>query len=140
MTYSIIDVETDAVESTHKSLRAALRHFDEQSELTEYRDGKDVVRSTMFSRHHSIVDDSTGEPVRSNDHDAIFASLLARVGQALYGDRWQSDLARALSVGDRRVREWAACDRSIPEGIWDDLARLLRDRSKQCSALVGELL
>lgn len=64
---------------------------------------------------------------------------LCRAGRLLFGDRWQSDLARALSVGDRRVREWLAGDRSIPKGIWPDLARLVRLRNEAGSAILAEL-
>lgn len=64
---------------------------------------------------------------------------LAKAGTLLYGERWQSDLARALNVGDRRVREWIAGDRKIPPGIWADIAGLLRQRSNEGLALLREL-
>lgn len=55
--------------------------------------------------------------------------LLALVGNALYGERWQTDLARDLRLSDsRRIRQWLSLDRTIPEGVWDDLAKLLADR------------
>jgi len=64
---------------------------------------------------------------------------LERAGKLLYGDRWQSDLARALDVGDRRVREWAAGDRRPSAGIWADIAALLRQRQQEGLALLQEL-
>lgn len=64
---------------------------------------------------------------------------LRRCGEALYGDRWQSDLARALGVGDRRVREWVAGERRMPPGAWADIAALLRQRSQEGLALLREL-
>lgn len=55
--------------------------------------------------------------------------LLALVGNALYGERWQTDLARDLRLSDgRRIRQWLSLDRTIPDGVWDDLAKLLTDR------------
>lgn len=55
--------------------------------------------------------------------------LLALVGNALYGERWQTDLARDLRLSDsRRIRQWLSLDRTIPEGVWDDLAKILADR------------
>jgi len=55
--------------------------------------------------------------------------LLALVGNALYGERWQTDLARDLGLSDaRRIRQWLSLDRTIPEGVWDDLAKLLAER------------
>lgn len=54
---------------------------------------------------------------------------LINVGLALYGERWQTDLARDLGLSDgRRIRQWLSGDRPIPEGIWDDLGKLLADR------------
>ena len=39
---------------------------------------------------------------------------LRAAGEALYGARWQTALARALRVDARTVRKWAAGDRAIP--------------------------
>lgn len=55
--------------------------------------------------------------------------LLIMAGQALYGDRWQTDLARDLGLSDgRRIRQWLSGDRPIPKGIWNDVAKLLAER------------
>ena len=64
---------------------------------------------------------------------------LVRSGSLLFGDRWQSDLARALNVGDRRVREWLAGDRSIPAGVWPEIAGLIRQRSNNAAAILDEI-
>jgi len=64
---------------------------------------------------------------------------LRRCGEALYGSRWQSDLARALGVGDRRVREWAAGERRTPSGVWTGIASLLQQRQADVSELLREL-
>lgn len=60
-------------------------------------------------------------------------------GYALYGDRWQSDIAKALGINDRRVRAWLQAERSIPDGIWADIAALLRQRQHESIALLREL-
>lgn len=64
---------------------------------------------------------------------------LLRCGRVLYGARWQSDLARALAVNDRRVRQWMAGERPIPWGVWADIAGLLRERQQEGTALLIEL-
>lgn len=64
---------------------------------------------------------------------------LARAGTLLFGTRWQSDLARAINVGDRRVREWAAGDARVPPGVWADIAGLLRQRQSEGLALLREM-
>lgn len=67
-------------------------------------------------------------------------ALLEEAGQALYGERWQSEMARALGVKDsRRIREWMAGDRTIPPGIWPELAELLRQRGAAATALADRL-
>lgn len=54
---------------------------------------------------------------------------LEAAGKALFGDRWQTDLSRALGLSDaRRIRQWMAKDRKIPAGIWADICGLLRHR------------
>ena len=56
-------------------------------------------------------------------------NILIQCGQALYGERWQTDLARDLGLSDgRRIRQWLSDDRPIPEGVWNDLGKLLADR------------
>ncbi len=50
-------------------------------------------------------------------------------GEALYGDRWQTDLTRALGLKDaRRIRQWISGDRPIPDGVWSDICDLLHKR------------
>lgn len=57
--------------------------------------------------------------------------LLREIGEALYGSRWQSDLARALNVADRTMRRWAAGDFPVPDGAWQEMRALLKDRGVQ---------
>lgn len=56
--------------------------------------------------------------------------LLRRVGEALYGPRWQSDLAAALGVADRTVRRWLAGDDIPRAGVRSDLLALLEARQE----------
>lgn len=54
--------------------------------------------------------------------------LLRQVGEALYGPRWQTDLADALGVGDRTMRHWLSGARPMPEGVWRDIGEIVRKR------------
>ncbi len=64
---------------------------------------------------------------------------LKSAGEALFGDRWQSDLARELDVDSRRVRQWLSGDRSIPAGVWDDIFQILRAREMKIIDVVRKL-
>jgi hypothetical protein len=65
---------------------------------------------------------------------------LADIGRALYGERWQSALARAIAVSDRTMRYWAAGERPIPEGVAEDIVeRAGRDRAKKALDLIADL-
>lgn len=67
-------------------------------------------------------------------------SDLEKAGKALYGERWQTDLAHALGLKDaRRIRQWMAEDRPIPPGVWNDIADLLRSRGKAAVVLADEI-
>lgn len=57
-------------------------------------------------------------------------ALLREAGEALYGDQWQSALARDLKVADRTVRRWAAGDFGMPPGLCNELIALLLDRAE----------
>lgn len=58
-------------------------------------------------------------------------AILRRVGEALYGPRWQSDMARALKINDSaRIREWMRGARPIPD-LTSDLLVLLDERQRE---------
>jgi len=60
----------------------------------------------------------------------ITADLLARVGYALFGDRWKADMARALQVSVDRVDDWSKRRGKPPQGVWLELAELIQDRER----------
>lgn len=65
---------------------------------------------------------------------------LEEIGTALYGERWQSDIARALGIKDsRRIRAFMAGERSIPSGIWPELAELLKVRGSKAIELAEKI-
>lgn len=64
---------------------------------------------------------------------------LQRVGEALYGPRWASDLARDLGVALRTVQRWHSGDRGIPPTLSDDLVVLLRSRQIEISDVIKDL-
>lgn len=66
-------------------------------------------------------------------------TLLAQIGNALYGPRWQSELARALGVSDRTVRRWAA-GAEVPVGAQSEAQLLLRRRIGELGDLLDEPL
>lgn len=46
---------------------------------------------------------------------------LKQAGELLFGNQWQSDLARALDVDARRVRDWLQERRPIPVGVKNEV-------------------
>lgn len=70
---------------------------------------------------------------RDKAHD-----LLTQCGEALWGARWQSDLAEAVCVSDRTVRRWVAGER-IPPGVFVDLMRIMQERAQLLDDLTQEV-
>ncbi len=66
-------------------------------------------------------------------------ALLLACGRALYGERWQSPLARDLGVADRTMRRWVAGSYPVPEGIAADLLKLVQERRGELRELAGQL-
>jgi methylphosphotriester-DNA--protein-cysteine methyltransferase len=66
--------------------------------------------------------------------------LLRDVGEALYGPRWQSDLARDLGVSDRTMRRWLARTDDLPPGVALDLLRLCEERAAQLDEVRERLI
>lgn len=67
------------------------------------------------------------------------ALLLSQIGEALYGEQWQSPLARALDVNLRTMQRWAAGQNDPPEHLREDMIRLLHDRQQAISELLARL-
>jgi len=65
--------------------------------------------------------------------------LLKRVGEALYGPRWQSEVARDLGVSDRTVRRWVDRSYDVPDGVYVDLRKLCRKRAAELDKLLEVL-
>lgn len=67
------------------------------------------------------------------------SDALRIVGEALYGPSWQTDLSAQLEVADRTMRRWLSGDTAIPDGIWFDLGKLCRNRSRALAKLADQL-
>jgi hypothetical protein len=68
----------------------------------------------------------------------MHAELLARIGAALYGEQWQSDLARALGVNARTMRRWAVD--GAPERIAPELLALVTARGAELASVAAALM
>ena len=66
-------------------------------------------------------------------------ALLRAAGEALYGSRWQSDLARDLGVSDRTMRRWVADPDAMPHGVALDLLPLCDERIAALEAIKGAI-
>lgn len=64
--------------------------------------------------------------------------LLIEVGQALYGDQWQSNLARELNINSRNIRHWLKED-TAPDWLGKELKTLLQNQEKKTKELLGAL-
>jgi hypothetical protein len=63
---------------------------------------------------------------------------LRKSGEALFGQRWQTDLARALDVDSRRIRQWIKGERPLPKTIDQDILALLKQRQQKISQLLED--
>lgn len=66
-------------------------------------------------------------------------AALEKIGQALYGPRWQTDISKDLDLSDaRRVRQWMSGERPIPPGVWADLGALAARRQMLLAEIVRD--
>lgn len=63
---------------------------------------------------------------------------LIKLGQAAFGDSWQSQTARAINVDPRRVQQWVREDRIVPDGVLADLIEVLEHRQQQINLVLSE--
>lgn len=62
---------------------------------------------------------------------------VAAAGHLLYGERWQSDLARDLGVAVRTVQAWFSASesrRTMPTAVLAEVETLVRQRRDACTA------
>jgi len=64
--------------------------------------------------------------------------MLQAVGEALYGPRWHSDLARDLDVQVRSVQRWMAGERRMPD-IRSELRQIITERRNDLGGLLALL-
>lgn len=73
----------------------------------------------------------------TNDVANYGANELSVVGNALYGEQWQTALSRDLKLSSpRRVRAWLSGERKIPTGIWFDIMSLLKSKQLKIEELI----
>ena len=67
---------------------------------------------------------------------ALDAEKLEEVGKVLYGDVWQTNLARELGIGSRLVRQWLAGERIMHYKYYQKIVDILNQKEKD----IGEVL
>ena len=66
-------------------------------------------------------------------------NLITETGRALYGVRWQSEMARDLGVNERTVRRWAAGEYEAPDGVYAELRALATRRLRLLASIRAKL-
>lgn len=75
----------------------------------------------------------------ADDVKTFGADELTEIGKALYGEQWQTNLAKDLELSDaRRIRYWLT-GRKIPIGVWVDIAALLRQKHMTINSILEKI-
>ncbi len=76
----------------------------------------------------------------SYNHEAVDGvELLSAAGRALYGERWQSPLARDLGTTYRTIRNWMDERHPTPADLVQRLRSLLIERGVEIEAVIGRI-
>jgi hypothetical protein len=67
------------------------------------------------------------------------SKLLRDAGEALYGPRWQTDLARDLEASEQLVRQWVSGVDDVPREIELALLRLCMERANAVNGILRRL-
>lgn len=65
--------------------------------------------------------------------------LLRETGEALFGSRWQTELAEALGINDRTLRRWHSGQNTCPPWLAEELAAICKERGAALSAIAERL-
>lgn len=66
-------------------------------------------------------------------------NLITRAGVALWGERWQADMARKLEVHKDTVQDWRQNRGKPRPGVYIDLLRIAVERQAELDDIVEEL-
>lgn len=73
------------------------------------------------------------------NHERLDMTLLHDAGEALYGPRWQSDIAHDLEMSDRHIRRLAAGTAKLTPGMAQDLLRICEERAAKLAEVIRHL-
>ena len=69
----------------------------------------------------------------------IMSKLLRDAGEALYGPRWQTELARDLQASEHAIRQWVNGADDVPRKIELALLRLCMERANAIDRILRRL-
>lgn len=127
---------------TDEQTRAFAEACYDTNSLNELRDAiePDETDMAQWGITESQWREAIAAALSDLDEDQGDAYRLHEIGLALFGQSWQSDMARALGMSDaRRIRYWVSGEREIPSGVWDDLRAILRERGQRLTDLSGTI-
>jgi len=61
---------------------------------------------------------------------------IAEIGRALWGERWQTEMARALAISDRHIRRLTAGTAPVSPGIFRDLLEIAQSRENEIQKIL----
>ena len=67
------------------------------------------------------------------------ATLIADVGQALWGPAWKGPMAEAVRHQKSAVADWASSRQPVPAGVWSALGELMRQRRHDLDKLAPRI-
>lgn len=83
--------------------------------------------------HKGAVDRAAAQAEAPSAEDE--RGLFCEAGEALWGERWQTEAAGALRLSDRTVRRFVAGTHPLPEGVARELATLCGQRRDRLMGL-----
>ena len=66
-------------------------------------------------------------------------AFLNRIGEALYGDHWQSLFGESLDINERTIRRWVSGEVLVPIGVWKELFFKLDAKRDELEFLIGKV-
>jgi len=100
---------------------------------------RSAANAAIVDAYEAAIAAARAAPMTADASLGAASQILINTGTALYGERWQSALARDLDMSDRHMRRLASGGAKVRPGMLVDMLRIVSERQAELDAIAERL-